>query len=242
MSVCIPEDVLVDVLARLPIETIVRCKLVCKSWFSLITSPNFISHHLNRTIINNKGHLLIRYRTDEPRKEYCSLRFDSNNTFDEYKRFDFPFTRLHPYIDVVGSCNGLICLSNDRFRYNLRMYLWNPCIRKVLVIPRPNVRLRSHGSFMHALGFGFDSVSNDFKVVRIVHLASVEVPPEVEVYTLKSGCWKNISDKALPYMVDIRSGQAYVNGAAHWLAHTPTEENDFRNLIVFFDMSSEVFR
>ncbi|GFS45522.1 hypothetical protein Acr_00g0096550 [Actinidia rufa] len=122
------------------------------------------------------------------------------------------------------------------------MYLWNPCIRKVVVIPGPNVTLHSHGSFMHALGFGFDSVSNDFKVVRIVHLENVEVPPEVEVYTLKSGCWKNVSDKALHYMVDVHLRQAYVNGAAHWLAYTPTGENDFRNLIVLFDMSREVFR
>ncbi|XP_057506612.1 F-box protein At3g07870-like [Actinidia eriantha] len=242
MSVYVPEDVLVDVLARLPIEIIVRCTLVCKSWFSLITSPNFISHHLNRIISNNKGHLLIRYRTDKPRQEYCSLRFDDNNTFDEYKSFDFPFTRLHSYFDIVGSCNGLICLSDDQFRYNVRMYLWNPCIRKVLAIPRPNVTFCSHGSFDHALGFGFDSVSNDFKVVRIVHLASVMVPSEVEVYTLKSGCWKSISDEALPYIVDMRSRQAYVDGAAHWLAYTPTGEDDFRNLIVLFDMSSEVFR
>ncbi|XP_057506276.1 F-box/kelch-repeat protein At3g06240-like [Actinidia eriantha] len=94
---------------------------------------------------------------------------------------------------------------------------------------------------MDAFGFGFDTVSNDFKVVRIVHLTSVEVPPEVEVYTLKSGCWKSISDKALPYMVDVRSRQAYVNGAAHWLACT-SGESDFWNLIVLFDMSSEVFR
>ncbi|GFS45615.1 hypothetical protein Acr_00g0097050 [Actinidia rufa] len=242
MSVYIPEDVLVNVLARLPIEIIVRCTLVCKLWFSLITGSNFISYHLNRTITNNKGHLLIRYCTDEPRKEYCSLRFDSNNTCDEYKRFDFPFTFLHPYIDVVGSCNGLICLSDYQFRYNLGIYLWNPCIRKVVAIQSPNVTLRSHGSFMHALGFGFDSVSNDFKVVRIVHLASVEVPPEVEVYTMKSGCWKNISDKALRYMVDVHSRQAFVNGAAHWLASTLTGENNFRNLILLFDMSREVFQ
>ncbi|XP_028073769.1 F-box protein CPR1-like [Camellia sinensis] len=249
MSDYIPRELLIDILTRLPAETLVRSTLVSKSWYSLITSPSFISHHLNRTISNpNNTHLLLRYCTEDPiEQEHYSLRFDDpiTNTFNEYAKLNFPFTCIDPPFGIVGSCNGLICISDDQACYNHEMFLWNPLIRKSVSIPYPNVRFRSHGSFMHSLGFGFDSVSNDFKVVRIVHIGldCNRVPPEVELYTLKTGIWRNISDKALPYIVVERSRQAYINGVSHWVAHTPRFGHGgiFRNLIVSFDMNNEVF-
>ncbi|KAI8005593.1 F-box protein [Camellia lanceoleosa] len=248
MSDYIPPELLIDILTRLPAETLVRFTLVCRSWYSLITTPSFISHHLNRTISNpNNTHLLLRYCTEDPiEEEHYSLRFDDpiTNTFNEYAKLKFPFTFIDPPFGIVGSCNGLICISDDQACYNHGMFLWNPLIRKSLLIPYANVRFRSHGPFMHSLGFGFDSVSNDFKVVRIVHIGldCDRVPPEVELYTLKTGIWRNISDKALSYIVVARSRQAYINGVSHWVAHTPRYGGIFRNLIVSFDMNDEVFR
>ncbi|XP_028073780.1 F-box protein CPR1-like [Camellia sinensis] len=216
MSDYIPRELLIDILTRLPAETLVRFTLVCKSWYSLITSPSFISHHLNRTISNpNSTHLLLRYCTEDPiQQEHYSLRCDD------------------PLVAAM-------------YCYNHKMFLWNPLIRKSVSIPYPNVRFGSHGPFMHSLGFGFDSISNDFKVVRIVHIGldCNRVPPEVELYTLKTGIWRNISDKALPYIVVERSRQAYINGVSHWVAHTPRYGHGgiFRNLIVSFNMNDEVF-
>ncbi|KAF5935645.1 hypothetical protein HYC85_026774 [Camellia sinensis] len=249
MSDYIPRELLIDILTRLPAETLVRFTLVCKSWYSLITSPSFISHHLNLTISNpNSTHLLLRYCTEDPiQQEHYSLRCDDpiNNTFKEYAKLNFPFTCIDPPFGLVGSCNGLICISDDQYCYNHKMFLWNPLIRKSVSIPYPNVRFGSHGPFMHSLGFGFDSISNDFKVVRIVHIGldCNRVPPEVELYTLKTGIWRNISDKALPYIVVERSRQAYINGVSHWVAHTPRYGHGgiFRNLIVSFNMNDEVF-
>ncbi|CAL5406732.1 unnamed protein product [Camellia sinensis] len=220
MSDYIPPELLIDILTRLPAETLVRFTLVCKSWYSLITSPSFISHHLNRTISNpNNTHLLLRYCTEDPiEQEHYSLRFDDpiTNTFNEYAKLKFPFTFIDPPFGIVGSCNGLICISDDQACYNHEMFLWNPLIRKSVLIPYPKVRFRSHGPF------------------RIVHIGldCDRVPPEVELYTLKTGIWRNISDKALLYNVVARSRQAYINGVSHWVAHTPRYGGIFRNLIV----------
>ena len=44
----------------------------------------------------------------------------------------------------------------------------------------------THDGFDHAIGFGFDAKSNDYKVVRIVYLIDdrdVVVPPEIDVYS-----------------------------------------------------------
>ncbi|KAL7215774.1 hypothetical protein ACSBR1_027839 [Camellia fascicularis] len=244
----IPLVLLIDILTRLPAETLVRSTLVCKSWYSLITSPSFISHHLNRTISNpNNTRLLLRYCTEEPNERgHYSVRCDDpiNNTFNEYAKFKFPFHCIDPCYCIVGSCNGLICISDDQLYYKNTTFLWNPLIRKSMLIPNPNIRFTSHGPFTHSLGFGFDSASNDFKVVRIVYLLREcdTVPPEVEIYTLKTGIWRSISDKALPYIIEDQSPQAYINGVSHWVAHTPRDVGIFRNLIVSFDMKDEVFR
>ncbi|XP_058219531.1 F-box/kelch-repeat protein At3g06240-like isoform X2 [Rhododendron vialii] len=167
MSDYLHQDVLIDILTRLPAESLVRLTPVCKSWHSLITSPKFISHHLHRTASNpDNDRLLVRYRTDKPKQDHYSLVLD---------------------------------------------------------------------------GFGFDPVSNDFKVVRVVHTDD-RISPDVEIYTLKTGRWRYISEKALPLMIEERFRQAYVNGAAHWMAfHQGTLLTCFRYTILSFNMSDEVF-
>jgi hypothetical protein len=41
----------------------------------------------------------------------------------------------------------------------------------------------------YGVGFGFDSVSNDFKVVTLVDEDNDELL-EAKMYSLKSGCWR----------------------------------------------------
>ncbi|KAK6134391.1 hypothetical protein DH2020_031880 [Rehmannia glutinosa] len=40
------EGIIINILHRLPVKTLLRCTSVCKSWYSLITAPEFISSHL----------------------------------------------------------------------------------------------------------------------------------------------------------------------------------------------------
>ncbi|KAH7853839.1 hypothetical protein Vadar_007198 [Vaccinium darrowii] len=192
--------------------------------------------------------LLVHCCNERPNQELYTLILDGNDSFHQLKTFDFPLTsRSSDFFSVVGSCNGLICLSDDGQGGNMDdIYLWNPSIRKSVALPRYNVRVESHGPAMQCLGFGFDSVTDDFKVVRVVHVYEGEgcywVPPEVEIYTLKTGNWRCISDKALPAMISKRYRQAYVNGAAHWMAYSQaTQAAEFQPTILSFDMSGEVF-
>ncbi|KAM7528082.1 hypothetical protein LguiB_031492 [Lonicera macranthoides] len=52
-----PEDLLIDILARLPVKSILRFKCVSKYWYALIGSPDFISNHYNNC--NNRAKLLV---------------------------------------------------------------------------------------------------------------------------------------------------------------------------------------
>ncbi|XP_028065592.1 F-box protein CPR1-like [Camellia sinensis] len=247
MSDYLPEEVWSrNILATLPIKTLLRCTSVCKSWYSLITSPSFISTHLNRNKQQDPPLLLLRHCSEHPRKEHFSIRHD-NPTLDDYAELDFPFHSVNWYFRIVGSCNGVVCLSDDHMCYVHTIILWNPSIRKSFNLPRPNVVFQTHGPFMYSIGFGFDSINHDCKVVRVIYVEDDDgfdiVPPEVELYSLSRGCWQSISDCGVQSIIPERSPQVYINGAVHWIAYDRKTNGSFcRSLIVSFNMCDELFR
>ncbi|XP_062151893.1 F-box/kelch-repeat protein At3g23880-like [Alnus glutinosa] len=266
MSDFLPSEVLVDILIRLPVKSLVRLRCVCKDWCSLISSNTFITTHThtNRHDNNNsRGLLLFRYAKTilvniviSRQYENFSLRtddgsFGNNNNFIQLNCPLKPPASCSCYYftNIVGSWNGLFCFAfSDHYRRNGYGYtLWNPSIHRALSLPEPNFNFSSHGRFKHSHGFGLDPSSNDMKLVRLVYLDGheyyykVKVPPLVEIYTLNTGCWRAIAAPAPSYIVNERCLSVFVNGASHWVAHTPPEEGTFRNVIVAFDMVDEVF-
>ncbi|XP_059660184.1 F-box/kelch-repeat protein At3g06240-like [Cornus florida] len=247
----LPGDVLIDILARLPLKTLVRCTSVCKSWYSLLTNPSFITKHLNlnRSPSNNYNELLLvrsyTSRDDGDEQEHYSLRFDDNGMFLEYQELDLPLkSYCNHYFRIIGSCNGLICLSDDQFMYIPGIFLWNPSIRKVLPLNPLPITFKSHGPYTHTIGFGFDSITDDYKVVRIVRLQFVR-KSEIDIFSLSTGTWRNISHVALPHItIDEKAPQAYLNGAAHWIASSLRGHRGLighGSLIVSFHMGHEEF-
>ncbi|PWA98978.1 F-box associated interaction domain-containing protein [Artemisia annua] len=88
----LPPDIIVEILLRFPVETLLRCKSVCTSWYTLISSRYFINSHV-RLIFS-----LSRIRVyDLPRK----------------------LVSVVP-VNLIGSCNGLLCIVqwDNSFLYN----------------------------------------------------------------------------------------------------------------------------
>ncbi|OMO72663.1 hypothetical protein CCACVL1_17672 [Corchorus capsularis] len=252
----LPQELLVDILVRLPIEDVVKSTAVCKSWNSLIKTPTFTSAHLQKTISFNNStnthHLLFRICPKESIfqervEEKYSLRFD-NEDVDEYKQLNLP-RNVQSFMGcfrVAGSINGLVCLDDDMRSYMDTFFLWNPTIKKVVRVPEPGVTFDSHGGFDACTGFGFDSKTNDYKLLRFVELVDYAAPGkepmvEAEIYSLNANCWTSITHIAPKYGLVLRTpktyGNCFVNGAIHMLVG----DKD-RNLILAFDVSEEVFR
>ncbi|KAH8520101.1 hypothetical protein H0E87_001531 [Populus deltoides] len=178
--------------------------------------------------------------------EHYFLYPDEGFPDNHLEELDCPFkSTWNGYSDIVGSCDGVFCLVDYGLGYNDRAALWNPSIRKTVSIPRPNVTFTSHGSFVHSLGFGFDSISNDYKLVRVVYLQDCsfdfdEVPPMVEVYTMRRGCWRMITND-LKYVIREQSACAFLNGACHWIGYNSLERDEPRHATVAFNLGDEVF-
>ena len=136
---------------------------------------------------------------------------------------------------MVSSCNGLLCLSNDKLSYTNRLCLWNPCVRKLVELPLPNVTYTTHGSFDVTIGFGFDPKTNDYKVVRVVTLLdSLDLEhsrPEVEIYSLFTSEWRMLSASLVSTCaLSRREPQALVNGALHRVAFRRADDNNLQHL------------
>lgn len=244
MSDYLPEGVWIDIFTRLQVKTLLRCTSVCKSWYSLITSPNFITSHLNRTTSNNDNNgsspLIITHYTNALDKIKCSVH-RNNQSFDECANFDLPIAVTHAKFKILASINGLVLGF-----YGTVMFLWNPSIRKHLILPNPTIICKSQGSHRDSFGFGFDPLTNDYKVVRVVYRVKnfcYVFPPEVEVYELRTHSWRRgISDGEFSYCIAKHTQQAFLNGAVHWIGYNPkVSVGVFRNSIVLFNMKTESF-
>lgn len=122
----------------------------------------------------------------------------------------------------VRSCNGLVCLSNRRGN---TIYLWNPMTKGFKKLPTPKI----DASFRLDLGFCFDSILNDFKLLRIVQSdvsydGYITFALKAELYSTNANSWKIIKvpktvQKFLPWpyskCVDSKTGVLYFeNGKA----------------------------
>ncbi|XP_059450990.1 F-box/kelch-repeat protein At3g23880-like [Corylus avellana] len=259
----LPNEVVEEILIRLPVKSLVRFRCVCKDWFSLISSNAFIAAHTSRALsrsdyINKSNRVLFRYvgtvflKYFPPRHfQYFSLRSD-DGSFGRNRNFihlKYPFditSTLDILPNIVGSWNALFCFAYDNPYRRYGYSLWNPSIHRALSLPDPNFTLWSKSLHIckHFHGFGYDPSTNDVKLVRLAYhgLPIPKVPPLVEIYTLNTGCWRAITSPAPSYIVRDRCLSVFVNRASHWVALTAPGERTFRNVIVAFDMGDEVFR
>ncbi|KAI9077740.1 hypothetical protein K1719_040226 [Acacia pycnantha] len=250
MSGDFPPEILAEILHRLPVNSLVKCSLLCKAWNSLITDQAFIFDHLNKTIQASNGNvwLFLQFSSDARTRDFHYTEFYSlhshNQQIDHFSVERFPLRRLlelDDYSTVVGTCGGLVCITD------YQILIWNPSIRKYMVLPEPILTYstlnRQHERYQIFFGFGFDSKNKDYKVIRFVTLYSKESVPQVEVFSLASRTWRSIPFSASPFLLlkhfwDIP--QVFLNGVLHWVVCRRCDDH-ILNFILSFDVVEETF-
>ncbi|XP_057538195.1 F-box protein CPR1-like [Amaranthus tricolor] len=156
----LPEDILIDILARLPAKLLMRFKSVSTSWYDLISDPDFAKEQLNRSLATQPDLHFI----------YCKpiIHMGDFDSFDNDVELNYPFkSPIHGGACIIGCCNGLVCLWNFDY-FNFIVFLFNPTTRTYTMLPflprPPHVAHHKH-EFVH--GFGYDSVTDDNLFVRI---------------------------------------------------------------------------
>ncbi|XP_035835069.1 F-box/kelch-repeat protein At3g23880-like isoform X2 [Helianthus annuus] len=212
-------DVVERILPLLDVKDIIRCKSVCKSWRSVILSLRFVKAHLNNAYTNDRNNHELGHR------RVCLRGIRGEDSWF-----------LLDYIHIVGSCNGLLCVSP----IGVKFVVINPSTREHKKLPTPPFQPHVHKLAMTrevaCWGFGYDSSSDDYKVIAGFMKKFDSKRTSFLVLTLKSNTWKVIGQ--VKYSIyEGRSGVFY-GGALHWFM---THKN-LKKVIISLDLSTEEFK
>ncbi|XP_042515311.1 F-box protein CPR1-like [Macadamia integrifolia] len=225
------EDLIIHVLSRLPVKSLLRFKCVCKPWYALITDPAFIKMHLTQSLATNTNLTLIVNKSKSI--NFYSVDLDACELNQAFKSPIFRTT------DILGSCNGLLCISNC----NNDMYLWNPSTRSHHKLPStPADYIPYHYA---AYGFGYDPTTDDYKLIRVWQFYRNDDNSwhsEVKVYSLSTNSWRMIEDVPFPPIRRQWLCGVLANSALHWIAKVKPGYHSGLGLIVSFDLKDEEYR
>ncbi|KAL8102758.1 hypothetical protein AgCh_027323 [Apium graveolens] len=118
----------------------------------------------------------------------------------------------------VGSCNGLVCLWKPYGRDKDDIFLWNPTTAEIKKLPEAlNLMIPTKTNCIRPceIGFGYDHVSDDYKVMRTVNSHFVGIM--VSVYSLKNNSWTRAETNTTGYNFYGQFGH-FVDGSLYWLA------------------------
>ncbi|KAA3482117.1 F-box protein CPR30-like [Gossypium australe] len=259
----LPEALVMEILSKLPVKSLTRFKCVCKYWFSSFQTPHFISKHHHYNLKNNNLNLLLRRYDGNTFQPYFSQLSNKKGKKNEVKQnIHLPFFKNTPPC-VYGACHGLLCLLDP---LEDKAAIWNPSTRDFKILPPSSVQrppyfspfeetyLTLDGVALKHAAFGFDSKTDDYKIIRFVVLTFVNSEEvyshphfmyQVELYSLRSNSWKEIPSDYTPSETTLGNteptlGNNYVDGICYWKTKTG-EYLDFRRLILSFDMGNEKF-
>lgn len=166
----IPEDIVIRILSRLPVESLLRFRCVSKAWLSLISDPKFTldsSQRRNKIAIRTAhglcdDHSGIVYSVDDDVVYRTSQikRMGNNKNLE--------------WFQILGSCNGLLLVS-----HYTDLYMWNPSTRqctKVLSLPSDHCGEGMYNvvkGLSASCGLCYDSSHDDYKAVMACTLVIV---------------------------------------------------------------------
>ncbi|KAK3000041.1 hypothetical protein RJ639_022638 [Escallonia herrerae] len=237
----IPLDLVADILSRLRVKDVLRFRLVDRDFCDLIDSPHFVKMHLMRSIAGRaEVHLMYQFLADLYSSDLNSLSTYSSHSL----HCRIPFKR-YLFMDLVGSCNGLLLIKLHFFDETPVVALFNPWTRRErhLRSSRFDRFARLHYTVEH--GLGYDSARDDYKVLEIVEFRLVKSSRATlaNVYSLTRNTWR-----AVQAFTDNFSSHGLwaceVGGALHnlgWMEGGETVQHSVR-AIAAFHVSSEEFR
>ena len=256
------DELIVEILSRLPVKTLMQFKCVCKSWKTLIShDPSFAKLHLQRSRRNTHLVLVSDQSMSEDESDFSVVPFSISNLLEA----PLTIVPLEPYyllrniaipndpyyllsnMDcsfMVGSCNGLICLRSYSYTHGHEEFcirFWNPATNTLS-------QELGHLTKFFRLTFGYDITNDTYKVVAFS-------ADEVKVFSLSDNVWRDIPTfPVVPF--DLEAGPChpfvndgvYVSGSINWLAIQNKIEYEWNDisidqfLIVSLDLTTETYR
>ncbi|KAL9450173.1 hypothetical protein AB3S75_011994 [Citrus x aurantiifolia] len=112
----LPRHIIDDILSRLHVKQLLRLRCVSKTWRDLIDRPDLIKLQLSRNQASDRS--------------VITVGLGSTDTLYEEKyekgciatKLDHPWMDSKQWIEVVGCCNGLLCIATNRLPQTLAIW------------------------------------------------------------------------------------------------------------------------
>ena len=258
----LPEEIITEILTRLPVKSLLRFKLVSKDWYSLITNPEFIASHLHKYSTQKSSILLRGFRWPEHSSTLSFLHRKDTTTFHSLHipqslMYNHTFMRnyfLNPQISpnlsfiLIGSSGGLLCIKLCDY-HGIDYVLWNPATRKFKYVKHPQQDFQ-----LLMDGFGHNGKMNDYmlvKIGRLFHSPNFDAVDDDQlyekeerdfvlralVYSWRTDSWRLVYDCRILADDFCSRGQAVsLKGEFYW------HLDGLRDIILAFDTAKYVFR
>ncbi|KAJ4829877.1 hypothetical protein Tsubulata_013136 [Turnera subulata] len=228
------EDLIREILVRLPAISLCRFRSVCKTWRDIFSrDPDFKDrlpgNKQNTFILQNSS------RSSHEKKLYSMVYEDEAET-PGIQVQEVPLQSGFSGCSVKSSCDGLVLITvqhpNDD-AISASAIILNPFTRETKTIP-----LKRLQEGQEVWGIGYDHLNRCYKVVRAP--ASGKYSP-VQVLSLETNSWKNTTTyTGFPYHIVFRN-PVTANRCPHWIASNANRDTRERH-IIYFDASEEDFR
>ncbi|KAL7601829.1 hypothetical protein Lser_V15G25413 [Lactuca serriola] len=235
----LPEELLSNIFIRLLAKQLAQMRSVSKSWNSLLSKSSFVKTQLHHSIYN-KDKTLFHFSDDH----YYGFKLTVNPNPQLISFIKLPPNPESPHtsIQVIDSVDGLICSSYS----DTAIQIWNPSLSTLLDLPPYSMPSDEYDSIKIFFRFGFDPKTDDYKVVKLTAFAdgsSVIWWMDVEIYSMKKGSWKFITERVPSHITWIDENEVVCvdghDGHLHWLGHFGEEK--VSKMILVFDLGSETF-
>ncbi|KAL8154977.1 hypothetical protein AgCh_000369 [Apium graveolens] len=249
----VPEHLIIEILSRLPVKDLLQFKSVCKSWYAIISRPDFVSKHLINYYNNSnnddwRGCLFVQHYVTNAEIELYELFLDETPRVLAYFSLDdMPMSSIY----VCGPCHGLYYVYRYDSGYRA---LWNPAINEFKLLPeiicKPDFPANLTYCKYEVYGFGFDHLTKDYKVVVIKGYwkgtddlnsndnGDLNPPISALVYSLRTNSWRYCGDLAKAYHLEFNKCYIYVKECCYWLGSLDYSSE----LIISFNMANDSFK
>ncbi|KAK4430022.1 F-box protein [Sesamum alatum] len=208
-----PEDILLEILVRLPADSIFRFRCVSRNWRCLISDPSFLSCYVARS--QESPPFAFIFQCGKYRGMHLFL-----SAFNTLQNFSSPFFSDHfPGLKVEATSNDLILYRSD-FQEPV-YFVANSFSRKCVKFPMHSSR-RSIGptGLISRARNGMTS----YNVVRVVKSCdSSRFCLNLETFSSENGGWRSFKAKNCTFNVELDARPCVVyKGVLHWICNKMT--------------------
>ncbi|KAM1724405.1 hypothetical protein ACFX11_022850 [Malus domestica] len=242
------QDILTQILLRLPTKSLVRFKCVSTHWLSLISCPQFIAAQVRRQgTLAPSGLLLNNDYLPTPEFQYVSFTHSNHSKFDANPPPYLSYLGV-PRIKILQSCNGLLLCSsayltddpdfkNTAFDFGIphdfitsvskddcgiRIFVCNPITMQFKTINLPSDEVGC--AEIEGVNMAFDPThSPHFKIVCVLRSSNgADEVYSLRVYESQNNAWKPSLINFDPPEATHFGAPVFFRRAIHWYSEEQT--------------------